>query len=196
MYLRHPLFLKFINALKEGCSEKSSEFRNFAFSNSSGEKVSSRIVVLRDFIEKNNTILFFSDLRSPKIKAILKKKATTCLFYSKKVELQMRVTTSSQLITEKDLVDKYWETVPIISRKAYLTIKPPSSNSEVRTDGLPDEFLANASSHSNAKKARENFAVVENIIKEVDVLSLSSNSYSRAKFVFQKDKIDMTWLVP
>ena len=88
------------------------------------------------------------------------------------------------------------ERSPIISMKAYLAMKPPSSNSEVRTDGLPKEFLANASSNSNTKRARENFAVVENIIEEVDVLSVSSNAYSRAKYVFQKDQIDMIVLVP
>ena len=36
---------------------------------------------------------------------------------------------------------------------------------------------------------------VEFITEEVDVLSLSSNAYSRAKFIFQKDQINMTWLV-
>ena len=37
---------------------------------------------------------------------------------------------------------------------------------------------------------------VEFIIEVVDVLSPSPNTYSRAKFVFQKDQINMTWLVP
>ena len=35
MFVYHPLFLKFVKAFKEGCSEKSSEFRDFVFSNSS-----------------------------------------------------------------------------------------------------------------------------------------------------------------
>ena len=67
MSVHHPLFFKLVKALKDGCSEKSNEFRNFVFSNSSSKKISSRIVVLRDFIGTNNSILLFRIREVPRL---------------------------------------------------------------------------------------------------------------------------------
>ncbi len=196
MSTQHPLFLSFLKALREGVSDKSSDFHNFVFSNLLDGRVASRHLVIRDFIEKNCSIIFFSDLRSPKIHSILEEKSTTCLFYSKKAELQIRALTFSRIIKDNSLVDSYWETVPIFSRKAYLTLEPPSSKSDEKTDGLPEQYERHANSLSHTSKARKNFCVVENVITELDLLSLSSKGQSRAKFTVQQASIQMDWLVP
>tara|TARA_B100000029_G_scaffold331077_1_gene323344 strand:+ start:276 stop:866 length:591 start_codon:yes stop_codon:yes gene_type:complete len=193
---QHPLFLSFLKALREGVSDKSSDFHNFVFSNLLDGRVASRHLVIRDFIEKNCSIIFFSDLRSPKIHSILEEKSTTCLFYSKKAELQIRALTFSRIIKDNSLIDSYWESVPIFSRKAYLTLEPPSSKSDEKTDGLPEQYERHANSLSHTSKARKNFCVVENVITELDLLSLSSKGQSRAKFTVQQASIQMDWLVP
>ncbi len=196
MSTQHPLFLSFLKALREGVSDKSSDFHNFVFSNLLDGRVASRHLVIRDFIEKNCSIIFFSDLRSPKIHSILEEKSTTCLFYSKKAELQIRALTFSRIIKDNSLIDSYWESVPIFSRKAYLTLEPPSSKSDEKTDGLPEQYERHANSLSHTSKARKNFCVVENVITELDLLSLSSKGQSRAKFTVQQASIQMDWLVP
>ena len=196
MSTQHPLFLRFLEALREGVSDKSSDFHNFAFSNLTDGRVASRHLVIRDFIEKNCSIIFFSDLRSPKIHSILEEKSTTCLFYSKKAELQIRALTFSRIIKDNSLIDSYWESVPIFSRKAYLTLEPPSSKSDEKTDGLPEQYERHANSLSHTSKARKNFCVVENVITELDLLSLSSKGQSRAKFTVQQASVQMDWLVP
>ena len=62
MSTQHPLFLRFLEALREGVSDKSSDFHNFAFSNLTDGRVASRHLVIRDFIEKNCSIIFFLTL--------------------------------------------------------------------------------------------------------------------------------------
>ena len=196
MSTQHPLFLRFLEALREGVSDKSSDFHNFVFSNLTDGRVASRHLVIRDFIEKNFSIIFFTDLRSPKVHSILEEKSTTCVFYSKEAELQIRALTFSRMIKDDSVVDSYWESVPVFSRKAYLTLDPPSSKSDERTDGLPEQYERYANSLSYTSKARKNFCVVENVIRELDLLSLSSKGHNRAKFTFQQASIQMDWLVP
>ena len=126
----------------------------------------------------------------------MEEKSTTCLFYSKKAELQIRALTFSRIIKDNSLIDSYWESVPIFSRKAYLTLEPPSSKSDEKTDGLPEQYERHANSLSHTSKARKNFCVVENVITELDLLSLSSKGQSRAKFTVQQASVQMDWLVP
>ena len=97
---------------------------------------------------------------------------------------------------DNSIVDSYWENVPIFSRKAYLTLDPPSSKSDERTDGLPEQYKRHVHSLSQTSNARKNFCVVENIISELDLLSLSAKGHSRAKFTVQPDSIQMNWLIP
>ena len=196
MSTQNPLFLRFLEALREGVSDKSSDFHNFVFSNLTDGRVASRNLVIRDFIEKNFSIIFFTDLRSPKVHSILEDKSTTCVFYSKEAELQIRALTFSRMIKDDSVVDGYWESVPTSSRKAYLTLESPSSISDERTDGLPEQYERYANFLSYTSKARKNFCVVENVIRELDLLSLSSKGHNRAKFTVQQGSIKMDWLVP
>ncbi len=196
MSAQNHLFLRFLKALREGVSDNSNDFHNFVFSNSVGRTVASRHVVIRDFIEKNHSIIFFSDLRSPKVHSILENKSTACVFYSKRAEFQIRASTISQILKDKALVDSYWESVPNPARKSYLTVKSPSSKSNERTDGLPKNFNSFEKATCSKGKARQNFCVIENVITELDLLTLSPRGHSRAKFTFEKNSVQMNWLVP
>ena len=77
----HPLYLETINLLANGASSRTSEFHQFVFSSLNVDQVQSRYVVLRNFIEEDHNLIFFTDKRSPKVNAILKNSRTEFLFY-------------------------------------------------------------------------------------------------------------------
>ena len=67
----HPLYLETINLLANGASSRTSEFHQFVFSSLNVDQVQSRYVVLRNFIEEDHNLIFFTDQRSPKVNACL-----------------------------------------------------------------------------------------------------------------------------
>ena len=82
MSKHHQIYAQILNFLTDAILNKSSEFRNFVFSNINDGSVESRYIVLRDFIEEDPNLIFFTDKRSPKLISIIKNNKTTCLFYS------------------------------------------------------------------------------------------------------------------
>ena len=76
----HPLYLETINLLANGASSRTSEFHQFVFSSLNVDQVQSRYVVLRNFIEEDHNLIFFTDQRSTKVDAIVKNSRTECLF--------------------------------------------------------------------------------------------------------------------
>ena len=61
------------NMINRGVKEGKDDFHTMVFSNLRHGKVESRCVVLRDFNKANKTLVFNSDVRSPKVSAIQKK---------------------------------------------------------------------------------------------------------------------------
>ena len=78
----HPLYLETINLLANGASSRTSEFHQFVFSSLNVDQVQSRYVVLRNFIEEDHNLIFFTDQRSPKVNAILKNCRTESVSYT------------------------------------------------------------------------------------------------------------------
>ena len=193
MSKHHQIYTKILNLLTDAILNKSSEFHNFVFSNINDGRVESRYIVLRDFIEEDLNLIFFTDKRSPKLISIIKNNKTTCLFYSKTQKIQLRVTTESFILDDQKKIKKYWDEVPLISRKSYSTELPPSSFSNFETDGLIKET---DSKNSEYKDSFKNFSVIENYIKEIDFLSLNSEGHRRARVSLDNKKFKLDWLIP
>ena len=92
------IYLKIIDLLKDGAFNRSSGYHTFVFSSLILKEVQSRYVVLRNFIEKNHNLIFFTDKRSPKVKSIAKNNLTECLFYDKFKKIQLRIKTKSIIL--------------------------------------------------------------------------------------------------
>ena len=193
MSKHHQIYTNALNFLTDAVSNRSSEFRNFVFSNLNKGKVESRYIVLRDFIEEDHNLIFFTDKRSPKLISILKNNKTMCLFYSNTQKIQLRVKTESFILNNQDLIRKYWDEVPLKSRKSYSTKLPPSSFSNFETDGLKKGMNFNSIDYWESFK---NFSVVENYIKEIDFLSLNPEGHKRARVSFNHKKVIIDWLIP
>ena len=116
--------------INRGVREGKDDFHTMVFSNLRHNKVESRCVVLRDFNKENKTLVFNSDVRSPKVSAIQKNPETQCLLYHFKDKTQLRISTYSTVHTDDDIHTKFWDRTAISSRKCYLTKYTPSQTIE------------------------------------------------------------------
>ena len=194
----HPLYLETINLLANGASSRTSEFHQFVFSSLNVDQVQSRYVVLRNFIEEDHNLIFFTDKRSPKVNAILKNSRTECLFYDNVKKIQLRIKTQSYILNDKKKIREYWEKIPLVSRQSYSTKLPPSTviNGEKidPINGL--SFEEDNFEEDNNEKSFFNFCVIENYIKGIDFLSLTSLPHKRISITIGNKKIIIQDLIP
>tara|TARA_B100000927_G_scaffold15491_1_gene12150 strand:- start:31 stop:615 length:585 start_codon:yes stop_codon:yes gene_type:complete len=189
----HPLYLETINLLENGASSRTSEFHQFVFSSLNDDRVQSRYVVLRNFIKDNHNLIFFTDKRSPKVNAILKNSRTECLFYDKIKKIQLRIKTNSYILHDIKKITEYWEKVPLVSRQSYSTKLPPST--VIKGEQIdPSNRLS--LEEDNYEKSFCNFCVIENYIKEIDFLSLTSSPHKRISITIDDSKIIIQDLIP
>ena len=189
MKRNHLIYLKIIDLLKDGAFNRSSGYHTFVFSSLSLKEVQSRYVVLRNFIEKNHNLIFFTDKRSPKVKSIAKNNLTECLFYDKFKKIQLRIKTKSFILRDKTEIRKYWNKVPLTSRKSYSTKLAPSSIIDIENKFNEKEFLSD-------ENVFLNFCVVENYIREIDFLSLITDTHERMKIIIENKQIKIKELTP
>ena len=189
MKRNHQIYLKIMYLLKHGAFNRSSRYHTFVFSSLSFKEVQSRYVVLRNFIEKNHNLIFFTDKRSPKVKSIIKNNITECLFYDKFKKIQPRIKTKSFILRDNIEIRKYWDKVPLTSRKSYSTKLAPSST-------VDTENKCNEKNYLSDKNAFSNFCVVENYIREIDFLSLITDTHERMKIIIENNQIKLKELIP
>ena len=189
MKRNHQIYLKIMDLLKDGAFNRSSGYHTFVFSSLSLKEVQSRYVVLRNFIEKNHNLIFFTDKRSPKVKSIIKNNLTECLFYDKFKKIQLRIKTKSFILRDNTEIRKYWDKVPLESRKSYSTKLAPSSTIDTKNKCNEKEYLSN-------KNVFSNFCVVENYIREIDFLSLITDTHERTKIIIENNQIKIKELIP
>jgi len=189
----HPLYLEIINLLANGASSRTSEFNQFVFSSLNVDQVQSRYVVLRNFIEKDHNLIFFTDKRSPKVNAILKNSRTECLFYDNVKKIQLRIKTQSYILRDKKKIREYWEKVPLVSRRSYSTKLPPSTI--IKGEQI-DPSYGLSFEEDNNEKSFFNFCVIENYIKGIDFLSLTSSPHRRISITIDNTKIITQDLIP
>jgi len=159
-------------------------------------QAASRVVVLRKFDPIKMKIIFHTDYRSKKIEEINLCPETNFLFYEKKIKTQLRITTVSKIHYKDKLSKNAWEKSKLSSRKCYLTNASPSSLAKTPTDGLPKHLLGIDPNKDESEKGYNNFSVIDNQIKTIDWLYLSSSGHRRLLITIDNIKNDYQWLIP
>ena len=184
------------NMINRGVKEGKDDFHTMIFSNLQDNKVESRCVILRDFNKETKTLIFNTDVRSPKVEAIKLHPETNCLFYNFKDKTQLRISTYSTVHINDDVFDNSWKKTAISSRKCYLTKYAPSELIESMDDGIPEHLFAKIPSLEESESGKVNFAVISNKIISIDWLYLSSKGHQRARYDFSKQEVKKSWLAP
>ena len=137
-----------------------------------------RTVVLRSADASTSQLVFFTDSRSPKAAELLAQPATTFVFWSKRLNWQLRVRAQAQVHGTGPLVESAWDRVS----------QSPAAG----------DYLAHAApgaamgSSTSSVHQTHHLAVVVARIDSMDWLELAREGHRRARL----DNGLLTWLVP
>ena len=184
------------NMINRGVIEGKDDFHTMVFSNLQNNKVESRCVILRDFNEETKTLVFNTDVRSPKVEAIKQNPETSCMFYHYRDKTQLRIATYSTVHVNDDIHEKCWKNTTVSSRKCYLSKYRPSTLIETMDDGISDHLVGKIPTPEESELGKVNFAVIRNKIISIDWLYLSSKGHQRARYDFFDNSVKKSWLAP
>ena len=183
--------------LIRGVKDRKHTFHTPVFCNIDDQKdIESRVVVLREFDSPNMVLNFHTDFRSPKIASLVQNNNSLFVFYDQKLKVQLRIKTISSINNQNIITKKMWERTKLVSRKCYLTQKPPSSITSLPEDGIDDNFKGKEPSLEESEKGYKNFTVVQNKIHQIDWLYLSASGHRRLKIILKDSTPSFHWIIP
>ena len=168
--------------LVNGHSKKRHPFRYFVLATNENGKPRQRTVVLRKTL-LDSSLVIYTDKRTQKIKDIQNNSEFSALFYDSKKLLQIRIEGKAELITDKQQIATYWQTVQESSKKDYTTNRAPGTSIK-----NPDDV---------GYEPKENyFCPVKLIPNTIEYLRLKRPNHLRV--LFSRNDIDWSgeFLVP
>ncbi len=134
-----------------------------------GPRAEGRVVVLRAFSPVPPSLVFYTDLRSPKIRAIREDGSVVWVFYHPGMRLQVRVRADAIISQNDSTTHQDWADIPPEGRREYAACTGPGSDWEEA------EPLADVD-------AERNFAVVRTVPRSWDVLQLDPQGHRRIRW--------------
>ena len=181
--------------LTNAVKDRSSEFRTPVFICGNDKDLDGRVVVLRKANQRNNFVQYHSDIRSSKIEKIKKNSNCSILFYGKQEKIQLRLKTECKVHFNDAITKESWEKTGHISRKCYLVVSGPGTESKTPTSGLNNKFDNFDFTKEESEEGYKNFCVIKCKIKSIEWLYLAAKGHRRALINFE-DSDKYTWLVP
>lgn len=183
--------------LRAGSSERGHPFKKPVLSTlSSNGQPKARIIILRDVDLGERSIRLHTDARSGKVGEIEANPNVMLTFYDPTQEIQVQVSGKATAHRDDAYADAAWAGAPPSSRRAYLAEVTPGSVSERPVSGLPLDVEGKVPSEERLRGGRTNFAALQVVFDRIDWLFLNPAGNRRAKFVFQEDAWQGTWLAP
>ena len=189
----NTIFNNINELLSIGAKDRKHSFHTPVFSTSSNN---SRVVVLRKFNQIKLSLIFHTDLRSPKINELNKLNLSNFVFYDSKIKVQLRIKTISKIHYNNDVTKETWEQTRLSSRKCYLTKKSPSTPTNKPEDGIPEHLKGIDPKQSESADGYKNFSIIENTIQNIDWLYLASSGHRRLNISFKKNEPVFQWIIP
>lgn len=148
-----------------------------------------RTVVLRHADAAAHMLDFYTDNRSPKVAELAAQPQGTLLFWSTRLNWQLRVRVSIAAHSEGSRIDAVWVKVKQ-SRAAgdYLTVRAPGDKLSTE-EATPINKDIDATIHTNR---RHHMAILNARVGEIDWLELSRGGHRRARFC----SVHWEWLTP
>jgi hypothetical protein len=159
-------------------------------------KPQARIVIIREFSEKDRKLVCHCDARSPKVLQIRNNPYVSWLFYYPKKWLQLRLSGSASVHTDDNTAEAQWEKVSLPHRINYCAEIPPGLPTEKPSSGLPDFLRDKAPKLFDGSSGRKNFAAIICQFDEMDWLLLKLTGHIRAQFHWKDNQMDASWVIP
>ena len=141
-----------------------------------------RTMILRDVLP--NSLIFFTDKRSPKIQDIHSNPHTAIHSYDSKNKLQIRIRAQTFLVEEHPERNR-WRNMGLNRFQDYGTDLPPGTPIQERK--IPA---------ATVETARENFCILEALVTDIELLKLSREGHQRVEWKNQDDLWQLIRLVP
>ena len=161
-----------------------------------GNRPEVRTVILRGLSEKDRTLICHCDARTPKVSQIRDNPNVSWLFYHPEKWLQMRLSGIASVHTDDKTADSQCKKMRLTHRINYCAEIPPGSPTGKPTSGLPDFLRNKASKLLDHPEARKNFAVIVFRFDQMDWLLLKLTGNIRAKFQWEDQRLDASWVIP
>lgn len=182
--------------LHDGVRDFKNPFHHGGLTTLDGNKPRARMVILREFSENDRLLICHCDVRSPKVSEITDNPNTSWLFYDPKKWLQLRLSGTASVHTDDNTAEAQWGKVRIHHRINYCAEMPPGSPVSKPTTGLPDLLRDKGHKILDGSEARKNFATIVCRFDEMDWLLLKLTGHIRAKFRWEDDRMDASWVIP
>jgi len=182
--------------LHDGVQNFRDPFHQSILTTMEGNKPQVRIVILREFSEKDRTLVCHCDARGSKVLQIRDNPSVSWLFYHPEKWLQLRLSGTASVHTNDKTAETQWEKVHLTHRINYCAETPPGSPTEKPTSGLPDFLRDKAAKLLDGPEARKNFAAIVCRFDEMDWLLLKLTGHIRAKFHWKDNRMDSSWVIP
>ena len=149
-------------------SQRGHAWRRMGLATLDGETADLRTVVLREVDRDQNTLVFFTDARSPKVRQIEAQPLATLLVWCERLGWQLRLRVRLGVEVSGLTVSSRWARLKLTpAAQDYLSPLPP---------GTPlDRYVPERAS-------REQFAVVTASVLAIDWLELHADGHRRAAF--------------
>ncbi len=145
-----------------------------------------RTVVLRAVEQEARLLSSQTDRRSPKCAALRSNPSAVWLFYDPPVRLQIRIKSVATIHTDDSIADAAWAAVPTTNQLNYLGELSPGTVIPM-VYRSPTQWRA---------VGRENFAVVNCLVNEIDWLMIHPEGHRRLRITYDRGAVLSEWLVP
>jgi pyridoxamine 5'-phosphate oxidase len=133
-----------------------------------------RTVVLRQASKATQSLIIFTDRRTPKVAELRSHPAGVLTFWSKRLAWQCRIALNFKVLVDGPGIDAAWQRISQSSAaKDYLAAKAPGS--PIARDYSSDE--------ANASLAAHHLALLTGQISSIDWLELSQSAHRRIRFM-------------
>ena len=173
--------------LSDAVDNSKTLFHTLVVSSFDGSKISSRVMVLREFDINKRIMRFHTDYRAPKIKQFLNKSIATVVGYDPNIKVQIKLYGKINVHQNNDISQKAWEASTNRSRKCY-SVRGGSS----KLIENPNEYDIK---EYDAEDGYKNFSVLIFSFDSLEFLYLKRSGHRRAIHSWDHDLVS-SWLVP
>ena len=175
------------NILSDAVDNSKTLFHTLVVSSFDGSKISSRVMVLREFDINKRIMRFHTDYRAPKIKQFSNKSIATVIGYDPNIKVQIKLHGKINVHQNNDISQKAWEASTNRSRKCY-SVRGGSS----KLIENPNEYDIK---EYDAEDGYKNFSVLIFSFDSLEFLYLKRSGHRRAIHSWDDDLVS-SWLVP
>ena len=168
--------------LDAGVTTGNHPFHQFVISTSVDNIPEQRTVVLRQWVLKRRSIIFHTDIRSPKVEQLKSNNNCSVLFYSKPDKMQLRFKCTAHVHYKDRLSDYLYSQTSDSQRECYSYSKAPSIECLETTK---EEWLHQSQAITEVDPY-ENFAACVCNFNELELLYLSYKGHTRVLYQWDK----------